>query len=120
MPRKPTGNPRGRPKGSGHIGEDQVRFTVRIPGELYSRFVAFAEGRSFTRGAPQLAICVRDALAHYLACPHKRQTKNILLPHEDNNRQTEKSPEAESIPRGEAEDTHRQTRNVPALPVPPA
>jgi hypothetical protein len=90
MARKPTGNPRGRPKGNGTIGEDQVRFTVRIPGELYSRFVAFAEGRSFTRGDPQLAVCVRDALAHYLACPHTRQTHNIPPVSDQKKRQTGK------------------------------
>jgi predicted transcriptional regulator len=74
MPRKPTGNPRGRPTGTGRLGE-QTRFTVRIPTELYARLEAFAEGRSYTRGTPQLAGCVREALAHYLVCPHRRQTQ---------------------------------------------
>src|SRR6266849_8466340 len=73
MPRTPTGNPRGRPTGTGRLGE-QTRFTVKIPRELYQRLEAFAEGRRSTHGTPQLAGCVRDALAHYLVCPQRRQT----------------------------------------------
>jgi predicted transcriptional regulator len=88
MPRHPTGNPRGRPKGSGLIGEDQTRLTVRIPSDLYDRLEAFAEGRSFTRGSPQLAVCVREALAHYLICPDKRQTRNTTLDRWSDRRQT--------------------------------
>ena len=80
MPRQPTGRPRGRPKGSGELGE-QTRLTVRIPLALYERLQAFAEGRVYTRGAPQLAICVREAIEEYLACrqtglANKGQTKN--------------------------------------------
>ena len=78
MPRQPTGRPRGRPKGSGELGE-QTRLTVRIPLALYERLTAFAEGRSYTRRAPQLAVCVREALVAYL--DNKRQTKNT--PSED-------------------------------------
>ena len=96
MPRKPTGNPRGRPRGTGSIGEHQERLTVRLPGELYNRVVAFAEGRSFTRGAPQLAGCVRDALEHFLRCPHKRQTRNGAPTTGDHNRQTFIVPESEA------------------------
>jgi len=96
MPRQPTGKPRGRPKGSGDLGES-LRMTVRIPLALYERLTAFAEGRSYTRGAPQLAICVREALEAYLA--NIGQTKNI--PPTDNriSGQTEKQ-------------ISRQTRNV--------
>ena len=86
MPRQPTGKPRGRPKGSGELGESQ-RLTVRIPLALYERLTAFAEGRSYTRGTPQLAICVREALVAYL--DNKGQTENTSLPQEENNRQTE-------------------------------
>ena len=79
MPRRPTGKPRGRPPGTGTLGE-QTRFTVRIPTELYQQLEAFAEGRSYTRGTPQLAGCVREALAHYLVCPHRRQTHSAPMP----------------------------------------
>ena len=83
MPRTPIGNPRGRPKGTGRLGE-QTRFTVRVPRELYRRLEAFAEGRSFPRGTPQLGRYVREALEHYLACPYKWQTGDISLPRLDN------------------------------------
>ena len=120
MPRQPTGNPRGRPRGTGTIGEDQARLTVRIPGELYTRFVAFAEGRSFTRGAPQLAVCVRDALDHYLTCQYKRQTGNIPPAGEYIKRQTEKSTAVrDAVGREAAEDT-RQTRRMPDAGMQPA
>lgn len=75
MPRQPTGRPRGRPVGTGTLGE-QTRVTVRIPTALYARLEAYAEGRSFARGGtPQFAACVREALEHYLACPQKRQIR---------------------------------------------
>ena len=125
MPRKPTGNPRGRPPGTGRLGE-QTRFTVRIPTELYARLEAFAEGRSSTRGTPQLAGCVRDALAHYLVCPHRRQTTIASMPsgpsgaaHQGDmsemqhtsrpGQRTEAAYEEDGL-RGEET---RQTRNVP-------
>lgn len=76
MPRTPTGNPRGRPVGSGTLGP-QTRLTVRIPTDLFDRLEAYAEGRAYTRGAPQLAKCVREAIEHYLVCPDKRQTINV-------------------------------------------
>lgn len=118
MPRRPTGNPRGRPRGSGVLGE-QTRLTVRIPSELYDRLEAFAEGRSFSRGTPQLAGCVRDALEHYLACPYKRQTKNVSLLVDDNKRQTEIITEVGSPGLRAVEDEKRQTIIVPPLPVHP-
>jgi len=75
MPRQPTGRPRGRPVGTGTLGE-QIRVTIRIPTALYARLEAYAEGRSFARGGtPQFAACVREALEHYLICPQKRQTQ---------------------------------------------
>ena len=61
MPRKPTGRPTGRPPGSGRLGEDHVRLTVRLPRALYEQLDTYAAGRSFTRRTPQLAICVRFA-----------------------------------------------------------
>ena len=93
MPRQPTGKPPGRPKGSGQLGE-QTRLTVRIPMLLYERLQAFAEGRVYTRGAPQLAICVREALEEYLACrqtglDNTRQTQNIPSARTPISRQTE-------------------------------
>lgn len=137
MPRRPTGNPRGRPKGTGRLGE-QTRLTVRIPTEISARLALFAEGRSFTRGTPQLAGCVREALEHYLACPHKRQTGNIPVSDNDVNGQTsivpalpvepresqrerislpiheQREPDAVSVPaRGEPGEDTRQTENSP-------
>jgi hypothetical protein len=100
MPRQPTGRPRGRPKGSGELGE-QTRLTVRIPLALYERLQEFAEGRVYTRGAPQLAVCVREALGAYL--DNKGQTKNTPLPQEENNRQTRNVQER-------ARDNSRQTK----------
>lgn len=88
MGRIPTGRPKGRPKGTGRLGESVVRLTVRIPDELYQRFFAFADGRTFHRGDTQLADSVRDALAHYLACPHKRLTRNSTGDRSTDNRQT--------------------------------
>jgi hypothetical protein len=111
MPRKPTGNPRGRPVGSGTLGP-QTRFTVRIPTSLFERLEAFAEGVRYTRSAPQLARCVREALEHYLVCPDKRQTKNMLPSSEENNRQTINQPQPH-------ENNNRQTINVPEIPAEP-
>ena len=107
MPKQSTGNPRGRPKGSGQIGTDQVRFTVRLPHELYNRLEAFTEGRYYTRGAPKLAVCVREAIEQYLPSPNKRQTRNISLALEENNRQTENIPKPH-------EDNNGQTKKSAA------
>jgi metal-responsive CopG/Arc/MetJ family transcriptional regulator len=107
MPRKPTGNPRGRPKGTGRLGE-QTRLTIRIPQELYTRLEAFAEGRSYTRGTPQLAVCVREALEHYLAGSYKRQTRNVHITDEPNIGQTENTPLHQ-------EELKRQTENITEL-----
>jgi hypothetical protein len=72
MPRQPTGNPRGRPPGTGQLGtellETQTRLTVRIPQDLYERFEAFVASRRFHRGKPFLAASVREALEHFLTC----------------------------------------------------
>ena len=100
MPRQPTGRPRGRPKGSGELGES-LRLTVRIPLALYERLTAFAEGCSYTRGAPQMAVCVREALEEYLA--NKGQTKNTPLPQEENNRQTKNVPSGDRHISGQTE-----------------
>ena len=97
MPRKPTGNPRGRPPGTGRLTAP-TRITVWLPGELYTRLEAFAEGRSYTRGTPELARCVRDALEHYLACPYKRQTGNIPLPRLDNKTADSKADSTATAP----------------------
>jgi hypothetical protein len=111
MPRKPTGNPRGRPKGSGRLGE-QTRLTVRIPQTLYTRLEAFAEGRSYTRGTPQLAVCVREALEHYLSGSYKRQTRNVHITDEPNIGRTENVP----LPQ---ENIKRQTIIVPEVRMHP-
>jgi hypothetical protein len=82
MPRPPTGRPRGRPAGSGQLGEEGTghkRLTVRLPVELYDALEALAEREHYTREAPELARTVRTALEHYLACPHRRQTG--IVPH---------------------------------------
>src|SRR6266566_1452881 len=120
MARQPTGRPRGRPKGSGELGEER-RLTVRIPLALYERLAAFAEGRSYTRGTPQLAICVREALVAYLG--NIGQMKNIPLPHEENNRQTKNVPSGDIHISGQTKkDTKpqdgnlRQTKKVPKSP----
>jgi hypothetical protein len=91
----------------------QTRLTVRIPTDLFDRLEAYAEGRAYTRGAPQLARCVREAIEHYLVCPDKRQTKTIPQSHEDNNGRTINEPQPH-------EDTSRQTSNVPEAAGGPA
>src|SRR5215471_12604839 len=81
MPRKPTGNPRGRPKGSGlRLGEHPIRLTVWLPHALYDQLDAFAAGRSFHRGQPQLAGCVREAIEEYLQRRRHRQTAEKHAP----------------------------------------
>ena len=94
MARTPTGNPRGRPKGSGLLlGEEQTRLTIRIPRALYEALEERAATLHFTRGAPELARTVREALAHYLTCTHKGQTRNIPGPEAAPlSRQTEHAP----------------------------
>jgi len=123
MPRQPTGNPTGRPPGSGRLGE-VVRLTVRLPTELYGRLEAFAEGRGYTRGTPELSGCVRALLEHALVCPYKRQTHNIPSTAQDMIGQTESIPGADedtiqqttSIT-GTEQDTSRQTSTIPPLDV---
>ena len=104
MPRQPSGKPRGRPTGTGTLGE-QTRLTVRIPTELYHRLEAFAERRRYTRGTPQLSGCVRDALEHYLVCLQRQQISQDEAPSAAPQRQTEKTvrgavepPSASSLP----------------------
>jgi hypothetical protein len=66
-----TGRPRGRPRGSGQLGEEgqgHKRLTVRLPTELYDAL----ETVSYTREHPDLAQTVRAALEHYLTCPRRR------------------------------------------------
>jgi len=126
MPRKPTGNPTGRPKGSGTLGE-VTRFTLRLPTDLYQRLELFAEGRSYTRGTPELSGCVRELLEHALACPYKRQTKSISQPSWDDKCQLESVTEserdeikqAESVPTSHGE-ILQQTLSIPGLCGEPA
>ena len=75
MPRIPTGRPRGRPHGTGSLGEEQVRCTVRLPRTLYAPLESFAEGRYYTGSIPPLSACVRELLDHALACPQRRQAE---------------------------------------------
>lgn len=112
MGRIPTGKPKGRPKGTGRLGEHVTRLTVRIPDDLYQRFAAFADGRTFHRGDTQLADSVRDALAHYLACPHKRQTRNGTVSSYDTIEQTTNGTEDSST---DTQQTHNGT--VPSMPL---
>ena len=75
------GRPKGRPKGTGKLGGgEERRLTIRLSDDLYTRFAAFAEGRHFHRGSAQYSDCARDALEHYLACPHKRLTIISAVP----------------------------------------
>jgi hypothetical protein len=67
MPRQPTGFPRGRPKGSGALGE-HTRVTVRVPELLYSNL-------RFEFPDRELADLAREALAHYRVCPHRHETR---------------------------------------------
>jgi hypothetical protein len=125
MPRKPTGRPRGRPVGSGKLGEegtDHTRLTVRIPTPLYTRLEAFAETDRYHHGNPRLADYVRKALEHYLVCPHRRQTENIPIANEYNKWQTLNEPlSSENILEQTenvyviAESILEQTENVPSV-----
>ena len=111
MPRQPTGRPRGRPKGSGELGE-QVRLTVRIPLLLYERLGEYAESRRYTRGVPQLAVCVREALEAYLG--NKGQTKNSPPGEISISGQTEKYISGQTIIVQESiRESFRQTGIVP-------
>lgn len=126
MPRKPTGRPTGRPKGSGTLGS-HTRLTVRIPQTLYARLDSYAAGRSFHRGQPELAICVREALEAYLTKHTSRQTESIPAlpanrksqPESDTHRQPESDPaptrdvirQPESVPIA-AETSLRQTQST--------
>src|SRR5262249_42252157 len=76
------------------VEKAQTRVTVRLPTVLYDRLEAFAAGRRFHRGRPQLARCVREALEEYLDRHTKRQTENIPLPRVDKTRQTPQTAEA--------------------------
>jgi len=145
MPRKTTGRPVGRPPGSGQLGEEGTghkRLTVRLPTELYDALEALAEHEHYTREAPELARTVRTALEHYLACPHRRQTRSVphaSLAHNgqtensletlesntrqttilqgplgENRGQTEIAPEPERTTEG-PRDKRRQTEKVPTI-----
>jgi hypothetical protein len=66
---------RGRPPGTGQLGADQVRVTVRIPQALYLRLALRAYHRD--SAAPEVAACVREAIEAYLTQPipgsHKKR-----------------------------------------------
>ena len=108
MPRKPTGRPSGRPPGSGQLA-DARRITVWLTGEVYDKLHTYAEGRHYHRGDPELAACVRELLAHALACPYKNQTKNIPMPSRDINRQIE------TITATPENNYYEQTQTVPLM-----
>ena len=71
MPHTPTG----RPHGTGRLGEEQVRCTVRLPRPLYVQLESFAKGRHDPGSIRPLSACVRELLDHALACPQRRQTE---------------------------------------------
>jgi len=115
MPRKPTGYPRGRPKGTGKLDAPQ-RITVWLSGDLYRQLEAYAEGRHFHRGTPVLASCVRELLVRAL----RNQTENVPLAGKHNNEQIlilpstseENNEQIEKVP-GVAENNNGQTEKVP-------
>ena len=123
MPRKPTGRGRGRPLGSGQLGEEGTghkRLTVRLPTELYDALEAVAAREHYTREAPELARTVRTALEHYLACPHRRQTGIVPYTSLAHNGQTGNTPETLEYYTGQTtivpeplEENRGQTENVP-------
>src|SRR5258708_27898 len=123
MPRQPTGQPRGRPTGSGHLGQEgtgHTRLTVRLPTALYDALEDIAAHEHYTREAPELARTVRTALEHYLTCPHRRQTAIVPSTRIDNNRQIgivqeklEDNTGQTTIVQEPLGDTKRQTENVP-------
>ena len=76
MPSTPTGRPRGRPRGTGQI-EAPKRLTVWLNGETYTKLEAYAAGRSYARSTPELAVCARHAIEHFLACPQKHQPQAV-------------------------------------------
>ena len=131
MGRKATGRPPGRQRGSGTLGlsenDAQKRVTIRIPQSLYDRLEAFAAGRHYTRRPSQLAGSVREAIAHWLSCPNKRQTVNVPAAPpegEEGSWQTVNVPAAaidtlKSVvaPPPEGEDGSWQTVNVPAAAI---
>jgi hypothetical protein len=89
-----------------------MRLTVRIPKGLYERLEEYAGRKHYTRGAPQLAVCVREALEEYLA--NKGQTKNTPPVENRIFRQTEKYISGQtSIVQESIRESFRQTENVP-------
>ena len=120
MARKPTGNPRGRPRGSGYltpgsVAEDaQARVTIRLPLALYERLEAFAAGRHFHRSSPQLARCIRDAVEEYLERHSTRQPENMQRRGEKNNRQPQTTPAISPPPALPDGENNRQPQNAPS------
>jgi hypothetical protein len=114
MPRRPTGNPIGRPRGSGQLGEEgtgHTRLTVRLSTPLYAALEAEAGAACEPFRLPDLASFVRTALEHFLACPQRRQTGIVSYTTPPLNGQTGNIPEA-------LEDINGQTESLPACPAP--
>lgn len=71
--------PKGRPKGSGALGHDTCRLTVRLPLSLYQRLTAYACGRSAEASEAELSPYVREAIAAYIDQKTLRRTEKYSV-----------------------------------------